>query len=202
MSGRARVSRTIPISPRSARIGAVDAGGGGTTGGSDEERRFAELFGATYPQVRAFVRRRVPPEQVDDVVSETFLAAWRRFDDLPHDAEQLLPWLYRTAGFATMNSRRSNRRRANLGLRLEAVGPAEQQLPIEVSADDERELLRAFTGLDEADRSILLMSAWEGLTNDQIAAVLGCSTTAATKRLVRARERFELAAARGAKARP
>ena len=32
----------------------------------------------------------MPPEAVDDIVSETFLVVWRRLDDVPEPA---LPWL-------------------------------------------------------------------------------------------------------------
>jgi hypothetical protein len=42
----------------------------------------------------AYVRRRMPPSAVADIVSETFLAAWRKLDQVD---DQPLPWLYRAA---------------------------------------------------------------------------------------------------------
>jgi hypothetical protein len=56
--------------------------------------RFDALFRDHHPVVRAYARRRVPPEVVDDVVSETFLVVWRRLDDVP---EAPLPWLLAVA---------------------------------------------------------------------------------------------------------
>ncbi|MGO9957621.1 MAG: RNA polymerase sigma factor [Solirubrobacteraceae bacterium] len=42
--------------------------------------RFEALFREHHPAVRAYARRRVPSETVDDIVSETFLVVWRRLD--------------------------------------------------------------------------------------------------------------------------
>jgi len=42
------------------------------------------------------LRRTLAPEDAADVVSETFLTAWRRLDDMPSDDESLL-WLYGVA---------------------------------------------------------------------------------------------------------
>ncbi len=39
---------------------------------------FTELYRSHYSAVLRFVRRRIREADVDDVVSETFLAAWRR----------------------------------------------------------------------------------------------------------------------------
>ena len=44
----------------------------------DARRDFGKVYAACEPAVRAFVLRRIGPDGVDDVVSEVFLAAWRR----------------------------------------------------------------------------------------------------------------------------
>ena len=43
----------------------------------------------------------------------------------------------------------------------------------------------------EADREILLLAAWEGLTTGEIGTVLGCSPNTAAVRLHRARRRLD-----------
>lgn len=63
----------------------------------DRARQFTELFGSCYAPVLAYARRRVGGDLAQDVVAETFLAAWRSLDDLPPAP---LPWLYRAARFA------------------------------------------------------------------------------------------------------
>ena len=51
-----------------------------------DEQRFRELYDRTYDPVWAFVLRRTPDEEAAaDVVSETFLAVWRRIRDVPTD---------------------------------------------------------------------------------------------------------------------
>jgi len=57
-------------------------------------RQFTQLFVAYYGPVLAYARRRVGADLAQDVVAETFLAAWRNLDELP---PQSLPWLYRAA---------------------------------------------------------------------------------------------------------
>ncbi|MGI9647565.1 MAG: RNA polymerase sigma factor, partial [Acidimicrobiia bacterium] len=48
----------------------------------------------------------------------------------------------------------------------------------------------ALSGLRERDREVLLLSAWEELSNSQIATVLGCSVEAAAQRVHRAKQRL------------
>jgi RNA polymerase sigma-70 factor (ECF subfamily) len=58
----------------------------------DEVRRRTQLeslFNAHAGAVRAYARRRIDAVAADDVVSEVFVIAWRRLDDVPDDA---LPW--------------------------------------------------------------------------------------------------------------
>src|SRR5690242_21041229 len=76
----------------------------------DETRqeRFEAVFRAHVALVRRYVARRTG-EGVDDVVAETFPAAWRRLDDVPADAA---PWLLGTARRMLANQRRAAPRRA------------------------------------------------------------------------------------------
>ena len=51
-------------------------------------------------------------------------------------------------------------------------------------------LRRAWDHLRQADRDLLGLAAWEGLDNEQIARVLGCSRAVVKLRLHRARRRL------------
>jgi DNA-directed RNA polymerase specialized sigma24 family protein len=55
------------------------------------EQRFTELFTVCYGPILAFARRRLDPDLAQDIVADTFLTAWRRFDELSGEP---LPWLY------------------------------------------------------------------------------------------------------------
>ena len=57
---------------------------------------------------------------------------------------------------------------------------------------DRAEALTALAGLKDDDREALLLTAWDGLSADQAAAVLGCSKAAFQVRLHRARRRLDL----------
>lgn len=159
-----------------------------------QEERFEELFHATYTDVRAFALRRMSDRCcADDVVSETFLVAWRRFDQVPGDPAEALLWLYRVAMYGVLNATRGDRRRAALRDRLQREAPNGARLGAYVVVHDESGdvLAGAFAMLTEPDRTILLLAAWEGLRPAQLAVVLGCSDGAAATRLSRARTRFE-----------
>jgi RNA polymerase sigma-70 factor (ECF subfamily) len=122
------------------------------------------------------------------VVAEAFAAAWRHIHELPPEP---LPWLYRAAHFAIASQRRTLARRGRLDdkARLAAATAADAPDHSEVVAAD-MELAAAFRALSEADREVLRLAAWEGLTAAAIAAVLGCSEAAAKARLHRARQRL------------
>ena len=157
------------------------------TGSSADSRvvRFTEIFGTCYGPVLAYARRRVGSDLAQDVVAETFLAAWRNVEELP---AQPLPWLYRTAQYAIANQRRAVARRGRLDDRVLADGAPVPDLSESVAAD--WELAAAFRALSEADREVLRLAAWEGLSPTAIGEVIGCSAAAAKGRLHRARKRL------------
>lgn len=158
--------------------------------GSHEEsqaQQFTELFTANYGPVLAYVQRRVGADLAQDVVADTFLAAWRNIRELPPDP---LPWLYRAAHFAVANQRRTLARRGRLDERARlqtasAIAPDHSD-----QVTDDIELAAAFRALSEADREVLRLAAWEGLSAEEIGIVVGCSAVAAKARLRRARQRL------------
>ena len=162
------------------------------TRSSDNRRagQFTSVFQSCYGPVLAYARRRVGADLAQDVVAATFLAAWRSLDELP---SQPLPWLYRAAHFEIANQRRALARRARLDDRARLVP---QDLVVadhsELVAAD-MQLAAAFRSLREADREVLRLATWEGLTAVQISEVIGCSVAAAKGRLHRARERLSRA---------
>ncbi len=162
-------------------------------GPGERRRRFEEIYGASCGPILGYLlRRAASPEDAADMLAETFLAAWRRLDDIP-PGDQARLWLYGVARHVLANYRRGERRRSALAARLRADIVASYQPP-----EHTGELARiaaAFRGLPEADRELLALIGWEGLDPGQAASVLGCSRNAARIRLHRARRR--LAAALG-----
>ncbi|WP_433237894.1 RNA polymerase sigma factor [Streptosporangium sp. CA-135522] len=154
----------------------------------DTRDRFEALYRACYPAVHRYALRRTDSaDDVADVIAETFLAAWRRLDDVPEGAAAL-PWLYGAARRVLANHRRGETRRSALAARLRgelAIG--QEPAPV----DPRTEAIRtAFAALGPSDREVLALASWEELSGPEIAKVLGCSSTAARLRLHRARKRL------------
>ncbi len=61
---------------------------------NDPQERFTEMWHAEAPHVLAFARRHVGVEAAHDVVAETFMIAWRRWDDI---SAPPIAWLLVTA---------------------------------------------------------------------------------------------------------
>lgn len=108
------------------------------------------------------------PHDAADVVGDTYLAAWRRIDEVP-DGEPALFWLYATARRATANHRRGERRRAALTERLrEDLLTQARDLPDE----PESVVAVALRQLSDEDQELLRLDAWERLAPRDIALVL------------------------------
>lgn len=148
-----------------------------------DEPWFNDLVTEHARAVHRYLTRRAGTNEAEDLAAEVLAIAWRRRADVPDEA--VLPWLYRTAGFVLANHRRKGR----------PIPVAE--LPEAADLDDpalravrDDEVRRALASLSSRDRQVLLLNAWEGLTGDGLAAVLGVSRGGADAALSRARARL------------
>ena len=151
-----------------------------------DEARMRAIFREHYASLVRFAARRTVGHEVDDVVAETFLVAWRRLDELPTDREELRAWLYGVARNCLANRARSARRRDAVAVRLADAGELAQH----EDATERVDLTRAWLRLGDRDRETLAMLAWDGLDHAQAARVLGISRTAFGVRVSRARRRL------------
>jgi RNA polymerase sigma-70 factor (ECF subfamily) len=152
----------------------------------DRRTRFEAVSAEVFEPLQRYLRRRLGPDDAQDVLSETLLVIWRRLDDMPrHDP---LPWSYGVARRAMANHRRGRRRHLQLVSRLERE-PAPASPTIGVT-DGDPELAEALATLPEAEQELLRLWAWEGLEPREIAPVLGLTVNAATIRLSRARAKL------------
>lgn len=153
---------------------------------SEDRARFEAMFRAHYDAVLGYVVRRLGRSAAADVVEETFLVAWRRFDDLP---DEPLPWLYRTARNLVANAIRRQQRDHALTLRL-AARPEQLDTDLGELIAERLAVTAAFRDLSERDREVLRLVQWEGLTIADAARVMGCTRSAFKVRLHRARRRL------------
>ena len=121
----------------------------------------------------------------EDVVSETFLIAWRDRAAVP---EPPVPYLLGVARRVLAGQRRATARRAALAARIadgldgDGPGPA--------GDFESLELREALSRLPDHDREALILVGWCELSNVEAAQVLGCSQVAFAVRLHRARRRL------------
>jgi RNA polymerase sigma factor (sigma-70 family) len=159
--------------------------------GGEHREAFASAYQALYVPVCGYVMRRVrEPEDAADVIAETFLVLWRRFEEAP-SGDELRPWVYGVARRAMANQRRTKLRQAAVATRLSAdLAEARNHLEPVYDVEADSGLRVALDALSSSDREILRLVAWEGLSPKELAIALGTSQPAARVRLHRARRRL------------
>jgi len=148
--------------------------------------RFRALYDESVPRVFRYVSRALAPNcaDLDDLVAEVYLVAWRRIDDVPFPPEDLL-WLLGVARNVVAHHRRSTALRLRLQDRLDRERPV-QDTAVEVR----NEVLDAVRHLPRREREALHLVVWEGLSSEDAAKVIGCSPNAIRIRVHRARRRL------------
>lgn len=157
----------------------------------DSQRRLAAIYDRHHRQVRAYALSRAGGVLADDVVSETFLVALRRFDELPDDP---LPWLLGIARRVIFSGYRREARQASIATQIQ-VWVEEATRDVAEGVAEKAVTLMALARLSDQDRELLTLLAWHDLSAAEAAKVIGCSRATFFVRLHRARKRFEQAIA-------
>lgn len=152
------------------------------------ELRFRAVADEATPAIGAYIKRRVYPlsySDVDDLVEEVLIIAWRRLDDIPAGAE--VPWLIGVARNVLRNAHRKFRRGEAI---TAAMPPPHHDSSAEDNVIADEGVRAALEALNDDDRDIVLLHAWDGRSAAEIGVILGVTTNAAAVRLSRAQERF------------
>lgn len=160
--------------------------------GHDERERFEGLYRDNVRPVLSYALSRTDIHRAHDVVSSTFLVAWRRMDHVPPD--EPLPWLIGVARRVLAEQRRSESRSRSLRRRLStaaATSRTQVEDVAEIAALNES-VRSVLERLRPVDRDVVILVAWHGFSTEQLAIALGCSKSVASLRLHRARRRFAL----------
>jgi RNA polymerase sigma factor (sigma-70 family) len=159
--------------------------------GTSDLARFKTAYTENHQAVLAYLLRRTDaPEDAADLLAEVYLVAWRRIKDLP-DSEQSRPWLFGVARRLLANQRRRAQTRSGLADALEA---SLRHVELESAPDGDSStghVRQALAQLSPLDRELVTLSAWEGLTPAEIAAVLGQPPSRVRVQLHRARRRLK-----------
>lgn len=161
------------------------------------EEQFTQIFQTHFETVWRYSARRVGDDLAFDVAAESFLIAWRRFHELPDEAE-VLPWLLGVARKVVANEQRRQRRGNRLiGKLAQFASTSAPVHGIYSSADTSlRDVAAAMRSLPLRDQEALQLVCWDGLSASAAARVVGCSASAMANRIQRARQRLDAALAR------
>jgi RNA polymerase sigma-70 factor (ECF subfamily) len=154
---------------------------------------FAALFDRYSAMLFRYVSRRLGPEAAEDIVGETFLAAFgrrHRYDLAQRDAR---PWLFGIATKLVARHHRTEAVRYRALRRSPVDGPVEgpaDRVAAGVTASASRPVLaEALARLPRRDLDVLLLVAWGDLTYDEVARALGIPVGTVRSRLNRARRK-------------
>ncbi|NYF14831.1 RNA polymerase sigma-70 factor (ECF subfamily) [Pseudoclavibacter sp. JAI123] len=156
-------------------------------GRDSREATLEALHDANAADLLSYFGRRVSvPADAADLLSETFVVAWRRIDRMPSDPEQARMWLFGVARRLLANAARGSVRRTDLNLRLR------QQLEAQPEAADPAaiEVREALDRLPANQGELVRLILWDGFTLPQAAEILGVKESTARGRYQRARIRL------------
>ncbi len=154
---------------------------------------FGVIFDRHSDAILRYAHARLGPDLAEDVLAETFLAAFARRSTYDTARTSALPWLYGIAIRQIGRHRRaeSRSRAAMARLPVDAVAfDAGDGLAERVDARALRpRLVEILSRLTGPDRELLLLIAWAGLTYEESAEALGLTVSAVRSRLHRIRLR-------------
>ena len=157
----------------------------------DEPEVFASLFDRHAAGVHGYLGRRVG-ERADDLLSETFLIAFRRRAAYRPERVDVRPWLIGIATNLVHGHVRTEQRRYRALARAAGEPAARGVDPADSTDRLDAEAMRgplaaALAGLKPRDRDVLLLFAWGQLGYEEIAQVLDVPIGTVRSRLHRAR---------------
>lgn len=158
------------------------------------------LYDEFQPKIRRYLSRLVGPTDAEDLTQEVFVKVSQALPSFRGESK-VSTWLYRIATNAALDRLRSPAVQRAARAPVEALELAAEEAPgidQELARQEMSECVRRYIDdLPPPYRSAVLLSEDEGLTNQQIADVLGISLDTVKIRLHRARRRLKTELGRG-----
>lgn len=133
---------------------------------------------------------------VEEIVQDTFVTAWRKAAEISIAESSLLPWLLVTCKYLALNAaRRAVKHEADELDEARATGPGavRDHHDAEAARDDLRWVLAEIEALDPIDRRVCELCLIDGLPYADAAHELGLSIGAVKQRVSRSRARLRKA---------
>jgi RNA polymerase sigma-70 factor (ECF subfamily) len=144
---------------------------------------FAELAARYLPRLERYALRILgDPDIAEDIAQEALIKLWQMADRYDPQKSKLSTWLHRLTHNACIDQLRKSSRWVSLdGISEELATDADGD-------DDAQRVTTALLGLSERQRSALVLTYYQGLTNSEVGQVMGLSIRAVESLLVRARQ--------------
>ena len=162
-----------------------------------EPEQFALLFRRHASGIGRYAARRLGPGAAEDIVADTFLAAFRHRDRYDVTRPDARPWLYGIAGNLIRRHHRDEVRQLQ-ALARTGIDPVAESFTDRADARlaagaASRAVAAAIAELDADQRDVLLLITWAELTYDRAAEALDIPEGTARSRMNRARTRLRAA---------
>lgn len=167
-----------------------------------EEQEFPAIYTHYYEKIKRYMARMVHETEAEDLAQEVFVKVSRGLKDFK-GRSSLATWIYKIAANTALDRLRVLSSQKETGqvepeknedeaggslLRTEDRNPSPESSLIRKEMHD---CIRGIVeGLQDSYRTVLLLSEFEELTNNEIAEVLGISADAVKIRLHRARTKL------------
>lgn len=165
-----------------------------------DHRAFSLLVVRYQHKVANLVSRYVSPDDVPDVVQESFIKAWRALGTFRGDSS-FYTWLYRIAVNTSKNYLVAEGRRppsidvdateaenSDAGGVLKEISNPENLM---LSEELRRVVFRTIESLPEEFRVAITLRELDGLSYEEIAGIMGCPVGTVRSRIFRARETID-----------
>lgn len=150
-----------------------------------DPRAFGTLYRRHYRAVVGYLYRRVGDEHTaEDLAAETFLSAMKALPKYRLTGAPFRAWLMRIATNAA--NRWAKQRRRDAARYVRAAETSESH--VEPTVDEADEARTAMLAISTRHQEVLSLHYVEGLSVDEVAAVLGCRPGTVKSRLSRGRE--------------
>lgn len=170
-----------------------------------DSRAFAELAQRHLPAIETYSRRILADETAaQDIAQETLLVLWQRSSEFKPEKARLTTWLHRVAHNRCIDLLRRQKRETPMPSsdlferqenNVQGYGVTDTQYSTDLvpptleSASNEKETAMdaALRQLPESQRTALVLTYYQNLSNREVASVMNSSTRAVESLLCRAR---------------
>ncbi len=160
-------------------------------GAEDDEAQFTDLYRVARAPVRRYLQRMVGVAEADDLTADVFTTVWSRWPSVPPEPDRRYAWVFGVAHFKVQEVIRTRQRGLGLlrrltGRRTEAAvpGPEDGVLALQRARD-------ILALLPSSERDAVALTVLGGLSSAAAGQALGCSVSAVTSRVSRARRRLQ-----------